>query len=442
MKSERPKVVHEVAGRPILSHVLAACSALEPELTLVVVGHKYEAVLPLLAEGQAVRQHEQLGTGHAVLITESRMRDFDGPVLVLAGDVPLINTETLKGLVDIYEQSRPAAVLVCASLEDPFGYGRVIRDAAGGVRAIIEEKDAAPEEKLIRDINAGIYCFDARRLFGALAAIGNENHQGEYYLTDVVEILRKRGEVVLAYQAQAEEIIGVNSRSDLARAETVMQGRVKKALMAEGVTFILPETSFVAAGVRIGPDSSVLPHCYLDSGTVIGSRAKIGPGAKIAGSTIGSDVKVEYAVINECTIEDGAAVGPFCSLRPGTTLRRGAKAGTFVEVKQSEIGPGSKVPHLSYIGDTEIGTNVNVGAGSITCNYDGLHKHRTVIEDGAFIGSDTMLVAPVRIGRQAVTGAGSSITADVPPESLAVERSDQRIIKGWAKKRRKRVENE
>ncbi|MDP1809174.1 MAG: bifunctional UDP-N-acetylglucosamine diphosphorylase/glucosamine-1-phosphate N-acetyltransferase GlmU [Actinomycetota bacterium] len=437
MKSDLPKVLQPVAGRPMLAHVLAACEQLGSQRRLVVIGHKYEQVLAWLGgDTGTVHQHEQRGTGHAVLITEPLMGDFEGPVLVLAGDIPLVKPETLKALVDIYAKDKPAAVMTTAILKDPFGYGRVIRDEAGVVDRIVEEKDASVEERAIKEINAGIYCFDRRRLYGALALIKDENHQSQFYLTDVVAILRSQGETVLAHQADSNEIMGVNSRAELARAEAIMQSRLRRGCMDNGATFVLPETTYLTADVQIEPDAIILPGCYLEGKTRIGRGASIGPGARIIDSVIGAGATVQYAVLNGCVAEDEVNIGPYCSIRPGTILRRGAKAGSFVEIKKSEIGRGSKVPHLSYIGDAVIGEDVNVGAGSITCNYDGAHKHRTVIEDGAFIGSDTMLVAPVRIGRGAVTGAGSSITSDVPPDSLAVERSEQKVVTGWAKERR------
>lgn len=438
MKSDLPKVLQPVAGRPMLAHVLDACEQLSPERRLIVVGHKHEQVLAWLGgDAGTVHQREQRGTGHAVLITEPFMGEFEGPVLVLAGDIPLIEPDTLRTLVDIYNQDRPAAIILTAVPEDPFSYGRVLRDEAGVVDRIVEEKDATAGEKAVKEINAGIYCFDRRRLYGALASIKNENRQSEFYLTDVVAILRSRGETVLAHRADANEIMGVNSRAELAGAEAVMQGRLRRRLMDNGATFVLPETTYLTADVQIEPDATILPGCWLEGKTRIGRGARIGPGARIIDSVIGAGATVQYAVLNDCVAEEEVDIGPYCSIRPGTVLRRGAKAGTFVEIKKSEIGKGSKVPHLSYIGDAAIGEGVNVGAGSITCNYDGAHKHRTIIEDGAFIGSDTMLIAPVRIGSGAVTGAGSSITKDVPPDSLAVERSDQKVVPGWAKKRRK-----
>ncbi len=437
MRSDLPKVLHSLAGRPMLAHVLSACDSLKPKRRLVVVGHKYEQVLAWLGSTDGtVHQHEQKGTGHAVRITEPLMADFEGTVLVLAGDIPLIRPQTLKALVNIQAKDRPAAVITTAIMDDPFGYGRIIRDAAGVVDRIVEEKDATAGEKAIKEINGGIYCFDARSLYGALAAITQENSQSEYYLTDVVKVLREQGETVLAHQADNREILGVNSLAQLAQVEEIMQSRLRNEFMEAGVTFVLPETTYLTIDVKIESDVTVLPGCWLEGKTIIERAARIGPNARIIDSKIGAGAKVQYAVLNDCRVEADVEIGPFCSIRPGTVLRRGSKAGTFVEIKKSEIGRGSKVPHLSYMGDATIGEDVNVGAGSITCNYDGIEKHKTIIEDGAFIGSDTMLVAPVRIGKNAVTGAGSSITNDVPPDSLAVERSEQKTLPGWAKKRR------
>lgn len=437
MKSALPKVLQPVAGYPMLAHVLSACEQLKPQRRLVVIGHKHEQVLDWLdGAADTAHQHEQHGTGHAVLITEPLMKDFEGPVLVLPGDAPLLKPGTLKAVTDIYKNDKPAAVMVSAIMKNPYSYGRIIRDAGGIVDRVVEEKDATAAEKAVEEINAGIYCFDSRRLYQALAQIKNENNQSEYYLTDVVSVLRGQGETVLAYRADADEIMGVNSRVELARAETVLQNRLRRGFMDSGVSFVLPETTYLTLGVQIEPDATILPGCYLEGETRIGRGAVIGPNARIIDSTVGDRASVQYAVLNDCILEEEVNIGPYCSIRPGTVLRRGSKAGTFVEIKKSEVGIGSKVPHLSYIGDAVIGEHVNVGAGSITCNYDGTQKHRTVIEDGAFIGSDTMLIAPVTIGRGSVTGAGSSISDDVPADSLAVERTEQKVVSDWAKKRR------
>ncbi|HEB12353.1 MAG TPA: bifunctional UDP-N-acetylglucosamine diphosphorylase/glucosamine-1-phosphate N-acetyltransferase GlmU [Actinobacteria bacterium] len=440
MKSDLPKVLHTLAGLPMLVHVLSVCKELKPERQIVVLGHQHEQVLAAIgADVDYVHQKEQNGTGHAVLVTEERMKDFDGAVLVLAGDIPLLQAETLKNLIDVFIEDKPAAALVTAELENPFGYGRIIRDRAGTVARIVEQNDATSEERGVKEINAGIYCFDSRRLFSALGLIGNHNKKSEYYLTDVISVLRNQGEVVLASGASPDEVLGVNTRSELADAESIIQARLRRIFMEAGVTFINPETSYLEATVDIERDTSILPNCFIQGTTKIGKGSKIGPNARIIDSSIGENANVQYSVINSANVEDEVDIGPFCYIRPGTRLMRGSKAGTFVEIKKSEIGPGSKVPHLSYMGDAVIGEDVNVGAGSITCNYDGVEKHETIIEDGAFLGSDTMLIAPVKIGRGAVTGAGSSITEDVPPDSLSVERAEQKTVPDWAKQRRSKT---
>jgi bifunctional UDP-N-acetylglucosamine pyrophosphorylase / glucosamine-1-phosphate N-acetyltransferase len=440
MKSDLPKVMHPLAGRPMLSWVLEACGRLQPERRLVVIGHRYETVLPVLgADVGPVHQHEQLGTGHALSMAEPQLADFEGAVLVMSGDSPLIQHQTLQALVDRFEAERPAVVLMTAVLDDPTGYGRVIRDDAGAVVGIIEEKDATPGQRTMKEVNTGIYCFDRRRLFGALALIKNDNVQAEYYLTDVVDVMKGQGEAVLAQTAADPiELQGVNSRAELARAETVIQRRLKDVLMNAGATFILPETSYVTPEVEIERDAVILPNCYLEGKTRIGRGARIGPGARIIDSDVGEEAQIQLSVLTGCRVDERVNVGPFSYIRPGTRLREGSKAGAFVEIKKSDVGAGSKVPHLSYMGDATLGEGVNVGAGTITCNYDGLRKHKTIIEDEAFIGSDTMLIAPVTIGRGAVTGAGSSISGEVPADSLAIERADKKIFPGWAKKRRAR----
>jgi bifunctional UDP-N-acetylglucosamine pyrophosphorylase/glucosamine-1-phosphate N-acetyltransferase len=437
MKSALPKVLHRLAGKPLLGHVLEACEKLGATRRLVVVGKGREAVEEWLdGRAEIAHQTEQLGTGHAVMVAEPLLGDETEAVFVLSGDTPLITVETLQGVVDQFKESDPAAVMVTAEMDDPTGYGRVIRDETGAVVGIVEEKDTDSAERAVKEINTGIYCFDKERLFAALKMIGNDNKQGEYYLTDVISALRREGGAIVASPAAPDEVMGVNSRADLAEAERVMQARLKRRFMDQGVTFILPETTYLETDVEIARDAVIMPQCYLEAGTRIETGVKIGPGVRTINSRIGAGAEISYAVLRDCEIEENVSVGPYCSLRPGATLRAGAKAGTFVEIKKSDVGAGSKVPHLSYIGDAEIGVDVNIGAGSITCNYDGAQKHKTVIEDGVFLGSDTMMIAPIRIGKGSSTGAGSSISHDVPPDSLAIERTEQRTIAGWAKRRR------
>lgn len=435
MKSRRPKVLHRLAGRPLLNYITETVNQLRPERKLVVLGHQYEQVLKVLPYGfEVAHQHEQLGTGHAVLQTEKLLSDYDGPVIVIPGDAPLITAETLQNLVNFFHTQKADCVVLTTVLENPYGYGRIIRQQQQIVK-IVEEKDASLEEKRIKEVNSGIYCFNSRKLFHALKLVTRENQQKEYYLTDVVSIFVTQGDKVVAQQTSAsQEVLGINSRVELAQAEELVQTKLKQQLMQAGVTFIMPQTTYVTADVRIKSDTIVYPYCVLEGKTTIGEDCQIGPGAKIKNSKVGDRAKIVYAVIEEATISSAATVGPFCYLRPGAFLEANSKAGSFVEIKNSTVGEGSKVPHLSYIGDATIGKNVNIGAGSITCNFDGVRKHRTVIEDEAFIGSDTMLIAPVKIGQGAVTGASSAITQDVPPQSLAVERAEQKIVSGWKRK--------
>jgi bifunctional UDP-N-acetylglucosamine pyrophosphorylase/glucosamine-1-phosphate N-acetyltransferase len=436
MKSAWPKVLHQLAGRPLLNYITATVNKLQPQRKVVVLGHKYEQVLKVLPAGfDVAHQHEQLGTGHAVLQTEPLLKDFNGAVLVLPGDVPLVKSETLANLIKLYQSTKADCAVLTTVLENPFGYGRLARKANGEIVKIVEEKDATPEERKIKEVNAGIYAFNSRKLFNALKLITRQNQQKEYYLTDVIGIFVSQGEKVVALKTDnSAEVMGINSRLELAQAEQLVQEQLKQTLMAQGVTFIMPQTTYLTADVQIGADTTVYPYCFLTGKTTVGNRCQIGPAANIKDAEVGSEVKVMYAVIEGAKVQAGAVVGPYCYLRPGAKLKDKAKAGSFVEIKNSTVGENSKIPHLSYIGDAVIGKNVNIGAGSITCNYDGERKHRTIIEDNAFIGSDTMLIAPVKVGKGAVTGASSAITKDVPPESLAVERSEQKIVPGWKRK--------
>ena len=385
MKSKKPKVAHEVLGKPLVRWVVDAAREAGVQRVVSVVGHAREQVEPLVADTQTVVQTEQNGTAGAVAVCKDALADFDGSLVVLSGDCPLITADTIARLAAVREENDAAVVVLTMQLDDPFGYGRIVRDEQGAVARIVEQKDATPEEAAICECNSGFYCFDARALFDALGQVGNDNAQGEFYLTDVLEICRNAGRPVLALACDdPAECLGVNSRIQLAEATKLAQRRINRAHMAAGVTMIDPEL------VWIGPD--------------------------------------------------GATCGPRAYLRPAAHLCEGAKAGTHVEIKKSTVGKGSKVPHLSYIGDTTIGEDVNVGAGSITCNYDGKKKHATTIGDGAFIGSDTMMVAPVNIGAGAIIGAGSCITKDVAPDALALTRPEQREIPGWAAKKRERQE--
>ncbi|MBA4370015.1 MAG: bifunctional UDP-N-acetylglucosamine diphosphorylase/glucosamine-1-phosphate N-acetyltransferase GlmU [Coriobacteriaceae bacterium] len=437
MRSDLPKVAHAVLGVPMVRLVVDAAREAGCERAVVVTGHRAEVVEGLLDDAEFVRQDRQLGTGHAVMCAAQALADFDGSLLVLSGDTPLVRPETLRVLVEARGSAGAAVSLLTAVMPDPSGYGRIVRDADGAVARIVEQKDASADEAAIREVNTGTYCFDARVLFEHLHRIGNENAQGEYYLTDMVETFVAEGlGAVACVAADAVETLGVNSRVQLAEATRALQSRVNEAHMLAGVTIVAPELAWISPGVRIGRDVVVAPMTFLAGETIIGDRAVLGPNTRITDSRVGADAVIDSSVLVGAEVGPGATVGPVAYLRPGTVLGAGAKAGASVEIKNSRVGAGSKVPHLSYIGDAEIGRDVNVGAGTITCNYDGHQKHSTVIGDGAFIGSDTMLVAPVRIGEGAVTGAGSAIAKDVPPGALGVERSEQRNLEGWAERRR------
>jgi bifunctional UDP-N-acetylglucosamine pyrophosphorylase/glucosamine-1-phosphate N-acetyltransferase len=341
-------------------------------------------------------------------------------------------------LVQKHRESGAGATLLTAGMPDPAGYGRIVRDpTACHVLRIVEQKDASAGEQDICEINTGMYAFEARRLFAELGKVGRANAQGEFYLTDIVEVFRREGITVAAFETpDHRETLGVNSREQLADALAVLQERINKGWMESGVTIVSPSQTFIGPDASIGPDTVVWPGTILEGRTVVGARCRIGPNVRVEDSVVGDDACVEFAVVRQSQLGHGAQVGPYASLRPGSVMADRSKAGTFVELKNAQVGEDSKVPHLSYMGDAIIGSDVNIGAGSITCNYDGYDKSETVVEDGAFVGSDTMLIAPVRIGENAVIAAGSAIANDVPPDSLAIERAQQRNIEGWAKKRR------
>lgn len=435
MKSKRPKVAHEVLGRPLVRWVVEAARQAGVERVVTVVGHQREQVEALVTDTQAVVQLERKGTADAVAAAAGALAGFEGSVVVLSGDCPLITAGTIEALVQAREEGGCACVVLTMAMEDPFGYGRIIRGADGSVQRIVEQKDASPEEAAVTECNSGFYCFDAQALFEGLAQVGNDNAQGEFYLTDVLEICRRSGGKVAALVADdAAECLGVNSRAQLAEAQAIMRDRINAAHMAAGVTLYDPATTWIGPDVRLAPDSAVLPNTMLMGVTVVGEDSVVGPNARLTDTQVGAGCTVDETVAVQAVLDDGATAGPRAYLRPGAHLMAGAKAGTHVEIKKSTIGPGSKVPHLSYIGDATVGAGVNIGAGSITCNYDGRAKHATTIGDGAFIGSDTMMVAPVSIGERAVVAAGSCITRDVSADALGVARSRQTEIEGWATK--------
>lgn len=433
MKSDKPKVAHEILGMPMVNWVIAAARRAGCDRVIVVTGHGSETVSALVGDTETVVQDEQLGTGHAVMCARDALDGYVGSLVVLSGDTPLITAETISGLVAMRETNGAALTLLTADLNEPAGYGRIVRDMAdGGVARIVEEKDATPQERAITEVNTGTYCFEAPVLFAHLDRLGRENAQGEYYLTDMIEVFNREGLVVSASVTDDPyETLGVNSRVQLADAAKIAQRRINRRHMLAGVTMTDPDLVWIGPEVTIGKDVEILPMSMLLGATSVAERSLIGPNTRLIDSSVGPDAVVDSSVVLSATIGPSAHVGPVSYLRAGTVLEVGAKVGTSCEVKNSVIGPGSKVPHLSYVGDAKLGENVNIGAGTITCNYDGKNKHRTTIGDRVFIGSDTMLVAPVSVGDGAVTAAGSVIAEDVPPHALAIERSEQVNVEGW-----------
>jgi len=439
MMSDLPKVAHMAAGRTLIGWVLKAVRPLHPKSTVVVVGHGAEKVDPHLPEDVvAAVQEEQLGTGHATRVGLEALREVaaDDTILVLYGDMPLLTSELLTRLAD-----RPrdvAARMVTAEFDDPTGYGRVVRNDVGMVIEVIEERDCDDASRAIREINAGSYAFKAKDLIDALGGVSNENAQGEYYLTDVIGILVGRGERLEPVTATPEEVMGINSQDQLAEARKLLQVRTNRALMESGVWMLDPDRTYIDDTVQVAPGVKIYPGVHLEGTTTVGPGARVGPDVFALDSQIGPGSTVWYAVLRGAEVGEGCEVGPYASLRPGTVLEKGAKVGTFVETKNTTLGEEAKAPHLSYLGDATIGARSNIGAGSITCNYDGYQKHQTTIGEEVFIGSDTMLVAPLTIGDRAVTGAGSVITNDVEEGALAVERNEQRDIPGYSQRRANR----
>jgi bifunctional UDP-N-acetylglucosamine pyrophosphorylase/glucosamine-1-phosphate N-acetyltransferase len=442
MKSATVKVLHRAAGRPIIDYVVDLATQISDKPPVVIIGHQREAVQKWLGDrARYAVQEEQLGTGHAVLQAEKILgKSGARNILILSGDVPLTRAETLQRLIEEHERSKNALTLLTMRLSDPAMYGRIVRDSSGAVVKIVEAKDAGNAEKTIDEVNAGIYVFRSGHLFENLHKLSSHNAQGEYYLTDLLGMLCKSGKRVGAMIVDDPvEALGVNSRSELATVEGEIQRRVVEKLMRDGVTFRNPATVVIDSMVSIGADTVVYPFVTLEGTTKVGRECVIEPGVHLHNVTVGDHVHLKSgSVAEDAVIEDEATIGPYAHLRPGTQLGKHVKIGNFVETKKAIFGEGAKASHLSYIGDADVGADVNIGAGTITCNYDGVNKHKTIIEDGAFIGSDTQLVAPVRIGRGAYVGAGSTITKDVPPDSLALSRVPQKIIEGWATRKKKK----
>ena len=449
MKSDLVKVLHPLLGLPMLSYSIdLSLNGIKAEKTIVVVGYQADQIKERFKNPQIqfVLQKEQLGTGHAVLQTIPFLKNFNGTVLILCGDVPLVKAETLHSFIETFQENGSHLSVLTTVVKNPFGYGRIIRSLEGWLEKIVEEKDASEEERSVREINTGIYCIKASFLIEGLREIGKDNAQGEYYLTDLVEISRKNGFRCSAHiVADPVEVMGVNTRVDLAVANEVLKQEKLKELMLSGVTVLDPPTTYVERMVEVGRETTLYPNCYLNGMTKIGERCIIEPNCKISDSTISNEVMIlPNSVITQSQIEEGASIGPFAHLRPLTVVKTKAKIGNFVEMKKSVIGKGSKANHLTYIGDSTVGEEVNIGAGTITCNYDGFEKHQTIIGDRVFVGSNVELVAPVKVGNGSTIGAGSTITKDVPGGALAISRPRQKNIKGWSGRiefRRKKKNN-
>ena len=443
MKSDLVKVLHPLLGVPMLSYPIElSLDGINSGKTIVVVGYQGERIRAHFTDDRLtfVDQGDPLGTGHAVLCVEKHLKGFKGTVLILYGDVPSLKEDTLRRFIDFHKGNEGVITVMTTVLEDPTGYGRIVRADEGWVQRIVEDKDASPGEMSIKEINTGIYCVESPFLFEALKQVRQDNVQGEYYLTDIVAIANGQKRKVYAFVAEhPAEVVGINTRVDLAKADEIMRSEVLTGMMLDGVTIVDPKTTYIDKPVRVGRDTVIYPNCYLQGETIIGERCILEPNTKITDSRIGSDVVIKaFSVITESTIEEGAVIGPFARLRPKTEVKRNARIGNFVEVKKSIIGEGTKANHLTYLGDTTVGKNVNIGAGTITCNYDGEKKYPTVIEDDVFVGSNTELIAPVTLKRGSSVGAGSTITRDVPDGALAISRSKQKNIRGWKQRKAKR----
>jgi bifunctional UDP-N-acetylglucosamine pyrophosphorylase / glucosamine-1-phosphate N-acetyltransferase len=425
MKSTRAKVLHKIGGLPLIAYVCRTAESLGPRKIYVIVGHQAEDVSQAVQQeigslAEFVTQTEQRGTGDAVMAARTQLENSDSSIVVLSGDVPFLKAETLKAFVAAHESSGAACSILSVRLENPTGYGRIVRDENEKFVRIVEQKDATPEERQIKEINSGIYCFAARKLFAALARVTPTNKQGEYYLPDVPEILLSDGERINVHlHGDAREVSGVNTRAELAEFENLLRRNTVRKLMTEGVTFLDPSHAYVSAEAQVGRDSVIYPDVTIEGRTIVGENCEIRSGTRITNSRLGNNVVIkDHCVIIDSDVESSCSVGPFAHLRMNARLEEGSVVGNFVEVKKSRLGRGSKAMHLTYLGDATIGERTNIGAGTVTCNYDGKDKHQTIIEDDVRIGSDTMLVAPVKVGKGSVTAAGSVVTEDVPPHSL------------------------
>jgi len=441
MKSRLPKVLHSVAGQPMVEYVLRTADSISPATVTLIVGHGADVLRERLGGRGNLHfalQEPQLGTAHALQQAEARLAGQKGTLVLLSGDVPLLTASTLRRLIETHQEGAGAsATVVTAIVERPYGYGRIVR-SKGRIARIVEERDASADVRRIREINAGIYAFDLAPLFDALRKIASQNAQGEFYLTDLIAIYRRRKlPVETLIVDNAQEIRGINSRAELAEVSRIVRQTKNEELMAAGVTIVDPATTYIDTDAEIGADTVIHPGVVIEGHTKIGSACEIQGSVRIRDSEIADRVTINnFCLIIGARVADGASIGPFAHLRPETVVGEGAKVGNFVELKKTTLGPGSKANHLAYLGDATIGAKVNVGAGTITCNYDGVTKHATIIEDGAFIGSDSQLIAPVRIGKGAYVGAGSSITEDVPAGALGIARGRQSNVEGWVERKK------
>jgi bifunctional UDP-N-acetylglucosamine pyrophosphorylase / glucosamine-1-phosphate N-acetyltransferase len=440
MKSRTPKVLHRLCGRSMLGHALATAAELEPERLVVVVGHGRDQVSAEVAQvapgAQVVVQDQQLGTGHAVRMVTEAFGVIPGTVVVTYGDMPLLRGETLRALVDTHHAAGNA-VTVLTARGDSSGYGRIVRDEAGAFVRIVEEKDATPEERAIDEYNSGCYAFDGKLLADAIRRVTTDNAQRQEYLTDVLSIVRGDGHPIgIVVAADADEVLGINDRVQLAGVRRALNSRILEQWMRAGVTVVDPATTWVDVTVTIEPDAEICPQTQLEGRTVIGGAAAVGPGCLLRDTTVGERSAVIHTVAHQAEIGSGATVGPYAYLRPGTRIGTDAHVGAHVELKNSSVGTGAKVPHLTYVGDAEIGERANIGAGTIFANYDGVAKHHTTVGDDAFVGSNSVLVAPLAVGDGAYTAAGSAVTEDVPPGALGIARGRQHNSDGWVEKNR------
>ena len=431
MKSKKPKVAHEVLGKPLVRWVVDAAREAGVQRVVSVVGHAREQVEPLVADTQTVVQTEQNGTAGAVAVCKDALADFDGSLVVLSGDCPLITADTIARLAAVREENDAAVVVLTMQLDDPFGYGRIVRDEQGAVARIVEQKDANSSELAVHEVNTSVYVFDAKLLAEAIANLNSDNAQGEFYLTDALETAKAHGAVGAFAASDPLSVEGVNDRVQLAALAKAHNARVCEHWMREGVTILDPETTWIEDDVRIARDAVILPGCFLQGHTVIGEAAEIGPYTTLISATIDAEAHVERSRVQETHIGRAANIGPWTYLRPGNDLGEESKAGAFVEMKKAHIGNGTKVPHLSYVGDADLGEHTNIGGGTITANYDGVHKHHTTIGSNVHVGAGNLFVAPVEVGDGVTTGAGSVVRHDVPADSMVYSENTQHVVEGW-----------